>query len=684
MADELENPYKWVMPWDLDVDPASLQFNPAAYFQAMGSAATPQPQPQPPLQLVESAPVPPPTSGSGFSLPSFSMPSNEAMGTAAMLGGLALGLGAPQVGPQALQNFSAINLMQNRDEYRRQAQERLELQKQIEQRRENVILAQKGLMRPGMDPDLIPLAEQERARRVRAEAEFYGTPPPQGNAPVQVNAPSQAPQPSEVPHYQAVGGPGGVQLEPTQRNIDPGQGPIRLDAAQPGGDFMFPSQPQRPPGNVSRSLTVDGMTITKSQPTVDPKVFATQRAVAELSELVATQDEAVQADPRKAFRVIMQRYPDADAADVKRELTNSMINAHVMHAQATDPNIDPKSAYIIGFNGARQDLGLLFSPPDSARTMSTQVPSLEERRSAAYGTPGEKDTQRRLNQIDSNREAAVTAGRNIANFETLPLTPEQLQHFEQPLPYGTTGSQAAGRAPMSEQRKVNVDVTERERSQTQVAIQDVAPAITSIVTKAEQIRGEFEKMSGMGLLQQGANWVDYAQSTLTGVPLTEFGKLVKTYDDLVKTNGVMLARAYQGQKGNLTETERKIGDQGFPQTFKELYNNPQGANDRMAVMSEVMALELRDPNFRIPRLNVPATPFEQSVEAARQQRIATRPDLYSQVGAAPPPVRQAPLAPPPPAPAAPAPPTMLSPEEQSLNSKIDADIKNSLSKRKKN
>lgn len=221
---------------------------------------------------------------------------------------------------------------------------------------------------------------------------------------------------------------------------------------------------------------------------------------------------------------------------------------------------------------------------------------------------------------------------------------------------------------MSEQRKVNVTVSERERVQRQVQLEAVAPSIAHVVQRAEQIRKGFSDLNLMNLAQKGKNWLDVAQSQVTGLPQTELGKLVTSYDDMVQTSGPFMAKAVQGQVGNLTEQEQAVGRQGFPKTFRELVNNPVAGNDRMSVLGTVLAMELRDPTFDLGRLEVPMSEFEKSVRAHRQQLIQTRPELFTNAPQMAPQMPQS----------AGAPPTLatppMTPEDQAVSDRIQQEL----------
>ena len=172
--------------------------------------------------------------------------------------------------------------------------------------------------------------------------------------------------------------------------------------------------------------------------------------------------------------------------------------------------------------------------------------------------------------------------------------------------------------------------------------------------------------------------LDVMQSQVTGFPTTEMGKLVQSYDTLVENNGPLMARVVQAQRGNLTEMERKIGERGFPSTFRELFNNPVAGNDRLAVLSDVLGLELRDPTFSLGRLDVPASEFEKGIEATRHQRIATRPELYVNAPTFGAPTRpQGQNAPPI------LPESLLAPEDKAITDQINKELQQNVKPRKK-
>jgi hypothetical protein len=613
--------YRLVSPFDtgLTDDPSqepvvASQYSLISPFEAMGT-------PTPSLPSLPSLP-----SGMG----------SDAMNWAAILGGLGLGLARPRVGPQALQNLQAVNMMQWRDDQRALAQQRLELQ-QREEATKRAILGQ--IMAP------------------------EGGPP---SFTAQAAPPPAKPEVSNVPHFAA---PPPTSLQaPTQFTPQ-----SRMAEAPPQPFFTGPPSPIR--GNTSTGLSAYGLSKTQSTNRGSEKEQATNAAVNDLTTAWMQQPDQAQQNPRRLLKEVLARNPLADSKEVRQNLSNTLFETYHASVLTTQPNLDPKSAFREAYKAAAQDLGPgMFVPTDQMRTLATQVPSLEEQRSLS-AIQGDKTKQGQLNQIEGAREAALTGARNTANFYTQPYTPTEAAAFERPPVVGTTPAQQAGVAPMSKERTTGLESRERERSQTQTAVETVAPTIANIVRKAEEVRKSFGGMDVQSLLQKGKNWVDVMQSQVTGFPATEMGKLIQSYDTLVQTNGPLMARVVQAQRGNLTEQERIIGQQGFPATFRELYNNPIAGNDRLSVLGDVMALELRDPTFRLGRLDAPMSEFEKGVEAYRQRRIATRPELYT----------NAPLLPPTGAPPGAAPPTLsappLTPEDQAVKDRINQEIQDYLKRR---
>jgi len=570
------------------------------------------------------------------SLPSMptlpSLPSgNEALNWAAILGGLGLGLARPRVAPQALQNFSAANLMQWRDDQREFARQRLELAQREELTKRAVL----GQILGG---------------------EGGGQAPPQFTA----QAPSTPPEPqvSAVPHFAA---PAISSLTAPQQ-FEP---QARLAEQPPQPFFNVPPQPIR--GNTSTGLSAYGLSQTQSTTRGTEKEQATNNAVNELASAWVQNPELAQRDPRRLLKEVLTRNPQADSKEVRQSLSNTLFETYHSNVLSAQPNLDPKTAFRQAYTAASQDLGPgMFMPTDQMRTLATQVPSVEEQRGLA-ASRGDQPKLRELNVMEGERAGTIDLMK--------PFTPSEAQKFAVPPPVGTTPGQIMGRrAPMSAEQETGLVGRERERSQTQTAVETVAPTIANIVRKAEDVRKSFGGMDIQSLFQRGKNWVDVMQAQVTGFPATEMGKLIQSYDTLVQTNGPLMARVVQAQRGNLTEQERIIGQQGFPATFRELYNNPVAGNDRLAVLGDVMALELRDPTFRLGRLEAPMSEFEKGVETFRQQRIATRPELYTNAPSFQP-TPSSPAAPP----SLPAP--LLTPEDQAMKDRINQEINEYLKRR---
>lgn len=541
---------------------------------------------------------------------------NEALNWAAILGGLGLGLARPRVAPQALQTFSALNLMQDRGLRREEARQRLASAQREEDTKQSIlgqIMAPEG-----------------------------GT-----AAPTFTGPPSTGPQQTGTP---------APNTQPTP---------------------FFTTSPAPIRGNTSTGISAYGLSKTQSTNRGTEKEQATNAAVNDLTTAWMQNPDQAQQNPRRLLKEVLGRNPQADSSAVRQNLSNTLFETYHAAVLQNQPTLDPKSAFREAYKAAAQDLGPgMFVPTDQMRTLATQVPSIEEQRSLS-AIQGDKTKQGQLNLIEGAREAALTGAKNTANFYTQPYNPSEAQKFVTPPPVGTTPAQQAGRAPMSVGQETGITVQERERSQTQTAVETVAPAVAGIVKKAEDIRKAFSGLSLQDMYHRGKNWLDVMQSQVTGFPATEMGKLVQSYDTLVENNGPLMARVVQAQRGNLTEMERKIGERGFPATFRELFNNPVAGNDRLAVLSDVLGLELRDPTFSLGRLDVPPSEFEKSINATRQQRIASRPELYSNA-----PTFHAPASPG----AATAPPTlsapMLTPEDQAVKDRVNQEIQDYLNRRK--
>lgn len=548
-----------------------------------------------------------PTPPSAPAMPSMS--GNEMANWAAILGGLGLGLARPRIADEARQNFSAMNTLQWREDQKKFAQQRLD----IAQREHDIQVAN--------------YAKMQEPEGGTAQGTFTAPPPRMGQGPQAQAAP---PSVSTVPHFAAPQVSGLTQ--PAQFIPE-----TRL-AEQPPTPFLTtPPSPVR--GNTSTNLSAFGQSQTRSTSRGTEKEQATNNAVNDLTTAWVQNPELAQKDPRRLLKEVLQRNPAADSKAVRESISNTLFDTYHTTIQQEQPGLDPKSAYRQAYTATARDLPGLFAPTDQMRSLATQSASIEEQRSLAFAG-GDKGRLRDIDIMQGNTEAAMTGARNAANFATAPYSPTEAQKFETPPPVGTTPLQQSrvGRAPMSEQRQVNVTVAERERTQRMVQLEAVAPSIASVVQRAEQIRKGFSDLNLMNLAQKGKNWLDVAQSQLTGLPQTELGKLVTSYDDMVQTSGPFMAKAVQGQVGNLTEQEQAVGRQGFPKTFRELVNSPVAGNDRMAVLGTVLAMELRDPTFDLGRLEVPMSEFEKSVRAHRQHLIQTRPELFSnppQMGAQP-------------------------------------------------
>lgn len=589
---------------------------------------------------------------------------NTALNLVGILGGLGLGLARPRVAPQALQNLQAANMMEWRDTQRELSEQRLALQKQDQALQ------------------LQTLAEMQRGEGGQPQAaSSFAQPRP--------TAPPQPPPVSAVPHF-ALGSsslPGApMQFTPEARLAEPPTQPF------------FTGQPAPIRGNTSNTLNAFGRSQTRSTSRGTEREQATNNAVNDLTTAWMQNPDQAQRDPRRLLKEVLTRNPAADSKEVRQSLSNTLFETYHTATLTNQPGLDPKSAFRQAYADAAKDLGAgLFMPTDQMRTLATQVAGEGEHRGLAIGKD-DKDRLGQLNIYEGNQAASVQGAKNAADIYTKGMSPSDLQSFETPPPIGSTmGDVMRGQArqqrqpsvtgqmgptpgtPMSKQRQVQVETSEREHSQTRVAVESVAPTIANIVRKAEDIRKAFSDNSLQDWFHKGTNWIDVMQSQVTGFPTTEMGKLIQSYDTLVDTNGTLMARVVQGQKGNLTEQERIIGQRGFPATFRELMNNPVAGNDRLAVLSDVIALELNDPTFRLGRLDAPMSEFEKGVEAYRQNRIATRPELYYN----PPRLPGAALPGPPPA----APPTMsapmMTPEDQAISDRIQQELQQNIKPRKK-
>lgn len=583
----------------------------------------------------------------GMSMPSFpSLPQgagNTALNLAGILGGLGLGLARPRIAPQALQNFSASNMMEWRDAQREFAQQRLGLA-QREEDTKRAILAQIMAPESGAAPP-----------------PQFATPPP--------STQSSAPQVSDVPHF-ALSMPGGAgpapQFTPEARLATPPDQPF----------LTGPPTPIR--GNTSTGISAYGLSKTQSTTRGTEKEQATNAAINDLTTAWIENPDQAQQNPRRLLKEVMQRYPMADSKEIRQNLSNTLFETYHTNTLQNPPGLDPKSAYRQAYGDAARDLGAgLFMPTDQMRTLATQVAGEGEHRGLAIG----KDDTSRLGQLniyEGNQRAAIRGAENAADFATKPYAPSDAQKFATPPPVGTTPRQQAGRAPMSVGQETNITVSERERTDRQVKLEAAAPMISSIIDRAEQIRKSVVDLNLMNLYQKGKNWLDVAQAQLTGLPQTELGKLVTSYDDMVLTSGPFMARSVQSNVGALTENEQAVGRLQLPRTFRELVNNPVAGNDRLAVMSLALSIDLRDPTFRLSRLDVPASEFEKSVMAHRQKLIQTRPELFTNA-----PTVGAPQIPQ----GANAPPTlsgpMLTPEDQAISDQINRELQQNVKPRKK-
>lgn len=575
------------------------------------------------------------TQSGGFSMPS----GNGLANWAAILGGLGLGLARPRLADDARQNFQAMNTMQWREDQKDFARQRLAMA----QREHDIQVANFQKMQEG-----------EGGQPQAPGATQFASPPPQMTQ-------AQAPQVSAVPHFAApqVGSlTQPAQFQPEGRMAAPPDQPF----------FNTPPSPIR--GNMSTSLNAFGQSQTRSTNRGTEREQATNNAVNDLTTAWVQNPDQAQQNPRRLLKEVLQRNPAADSKAVRESLSNTLFETYHTTVMTEQPNLDPKSAYRQAYKAAASDLGPgMFVPTDQMRTLATQSASIEEQR----GLAASRDDKGRLGQLniyEGNTAAALQGAKNAADFVTKPYTPSEASQFEQPPIPGTTPAMQSKRgiAPMSTQRQTNVTVAERERTQRVAQLEAVAPSIASVVQRAEQIRKGFDGLQLQNLAQKGKNWLDVAQSQLTGLPQTELGKLVTSYDDMVDTSSTFMAKAVQGQVGNLTEQERRVGAAGFPKTFRELVNSPVAGNDRLAVLGTVLAMELRDPTFELGRLDMPMSEFEKSVRAHRQHLIQTRPEIFTNAPQIAPQMPQSAGAPPTLA----APP--MTPEDQAVSDRIQQEL----------
>lgn len=575
---------------------------------------------------------------------------NQALNLAAIIGGLGLGLARPRVAPQAQDNFQMLNTMQWRDEQRKIAQQRLAIQ-QREEETKRAILGQ--ILAP--EDGTPPTSPQVAATRSTG----------------QLSAPqSPAPQVSEVPHF-AASMPNTLtrapQLVPQDR------------MAQPPDQPFLTSPPSPILGELTQGLSAYGLSRQGVTKRGTEREQATNNAISDMSAAWLQYPDRAQRDPVGLYNEVRGRYKQADTGALREDLTTTVFDEQ--YRKLLDTGLDPKSQFRQAYQESAKLLPGIFRPSKEIRTQATNIASMDEQEALAV-VNGDKSALKKLNVVKGDTAYTLRGAQNTADVATKPLTPTELQQFRNPPPVGTTQGQLMGKAaPMSRQEEINVTTSERDRTERKIMLEAVAPSISSVVRRAEELRKGFADLSLMNIYQKGKNWLDVAQSQMTGVPLTELGKLVTSYDDMVRTSGTFMAKAVQGNSGVLTEPEQAVGRQGFPQTFRELVNNPVGGNDRMAVLGTVLAVELRDPTFHLDRLDVPMSEFEKSVEAHRQQLIATRPELFTDAP------RLAPAAPtlPGQAPAASAPPTVpphiLTPEDQAVKDRVNQEIQEYLNRR---
>ena len=447
----------------------------------------------------------------GMSMPSMpALPQgsgNTALNLAGILGGLGLGLARPRVAPQALQTLQAINTIGWREDQKEFARQRLELA----QREQALQLAN--------------LAEMQRPEGGSASPQF-----------AQASPPPAPPQVSGVPHF-ALSQPGGAGAAPQFTSES------RLEAPPDQPFLTSPPTPIR--GNTSTSLSAFGRSQTRSTTRGTEKEQATNNAVNDLTTAWMQNPDLAQRDSRRLLKDVLARNPAADSKEVRQNLSNTLFETYHAAVLQNQPNLDPKTAFRQAYGAAAQDLGPgMFVPTDQMRTLATQVPSLEERRSLAVGQ-GDKTTQKELNIVEGERAGALQTYQNKADIYSKALAEGAISQIPGAV-MGQTTADVAGRPALGTQDVANLRI-----------IRSVIP--------------QFKRMEALNAqIATSKAWKDLAgqkfdtiKARLLSLGDPDFVAKVNAYEDYRQLVAISYARA-QGMVGTQTEMDRLVSQGVIP------------------------------------------------------------------------------------------------------------------------
>lgn len=450
-----------------------------------------------------------------MNMPPPALPSgNDAMNWASILGGLGLGLARPRLAPQALQNFSALGLMQERSDRQAYEQQRLDVAKHEELMKQLVLKQILG----GGDMTTSPSSPS-----FTAPASTAATPP-------------SPPQVSDVPHF-AAAMPGSMaqtpQLIPQERM-----------AEQPSQPF-FQGAPSPIRGNTSTGLSAYGISQTQSTNRGTEKEQATNNAVNDLTTAWVQNPEVAQRDPRRLLKEVLARNPQADSKEVRQNLSNTLFETYHLGVLSNQPNLDPKTAFREAYTAASQDLGPgMFLPTDQMRTLATQVPSIEERRSFAVGQNNQPALSN-LNVVESNTAAAKQGAQNTADFYTKQLQEGAISQVPGAV-MGQTMADVAGKPALNQQAMTNLN-----------NLRAVVPQFKRMETINQQIATskEWKDLAGQKF--------DVLQAKLLSSGNPALVANINAYEAFRRLFAIQYARAL-GMVGTQTDLDQLIAQEVIP------------------------------------------------------------------------------------------------------------------------
>lgn len=483
---------------------------------------------------------------------------------AGVAGGLGLGLARPRIGDQARQTAGLVSLMQQRQD----ANEERDLARRETQRQhfQNLAaqLAQHGIATTpdelatpdNMSTQLTKMAQQVQTAEKNALA-FPNAPLPVPPSATALPPPGvETPMPLVPPHTVSALPPlaleGGTPATPPPSTPAAPLTPpaVRPPAAASTGSSFFPFPAQPTQMNVTGSVTAPISKITRGASTNYGTVHEqqTNSAVRDLTQAYADPflGASIHQFPVEAMQDLLVRYPQADPNKVKEGVTQLVVGqtrrellntpeGHAMH---------PAEALRMAHERAQTLLGPFYRADPQTQTATLHVPSIEERRSLAAN---QRDPQalRYLNEVESNRAAALQGAQNTADIYTKALGASDISNIPG-AQMGQTMDQVRG-----------TPALDTQGVQQFRAIKQVLPMFTTMEKINNVIANskEWKDLPGQKL--------DVLQAKYLSAGKPEVVAAINTYE----ANRQLIAVAYartKGFVGNPTAAEQFLGASVIP------------------------------------------------------------------------------------------------------------------------